>query len=177
MPLRPCPVSGRARLHGSTGRRVLSHAVVLTARMSSYVTDYTSSSDRTQHHMPNGLVWVGSPGPSAVVSAQSNGHRWSGLLGRLRPSWQSGGFLAVRLDGPLKHRNHQLINIEVSGAPLLLGGGRKGRVTWEPPLSSFIISKLAVDSQDFKDDCDSIVADRGGEGLRQKDNQQDTERL
>lgn len=39
-------------------------------------------------------------------------------------------------------------------------GGRKGRVTWEPPLSSFIISKLAVDSQDFKDYCDSIVADR-----------------
>ena len=33
------------------------------------------------------LVWVGSPGPSAVVSTQPNGHRWLGLLCLLQPSW------------------------------------------------------------------------------------------
>ena len=33
------------------------------------------------------LVWVGSPGPSAVVSTQPNGHRWLGLLCILQPSW------------------------------------------------------------------------------------------
>ncbi len=38
--------------------------------------------------------------------------------------------------------------------------GGKGRVTWELPLSSFILAKLALDSQDIKDYCDSMVADR-----------------
>lgn len=33
------------------------------------------------------LVWVGSPGRSAVVSTQPNGHRWLGLLCLLQPSW------------------------------------------------------------------------------------------
>lgn len=33
------------------------------------------------------LVWVGSPGPSAVVSTQPNGHRWLGLFCLLQPSW------------------------------------------------------------------------------------------
>lgn len=56
------------------------------------------------------------------------------------------------------------INIEVSGAPRCssisarcLEGG-KGRITWELPLSSFILAKLALDSQDIKDYCDSVVA-------------------
>lgn len=58
------------------------------------------------------------------------------------------------------------INIEFSGAPhcssisaCYLEGG-KGRVTWELPLSSFILSKLALDTQDIRDYCDSVVADR-----------------
>lgn len=58
------------------------------------------------------------------------------------------------------------INIEVSGAPhcssisaCCLEEG-KGCVTWELPLSSFILAKLALDSQDIKDYCDSMVADR-----------------
>lgn len=60
------------------------------------------------------------------------------------------------------------INIEVSGAPCCssisarcLEGG-KGRITWELPLSSFILAKLALDSQDIKDYCGSAVADRAG---------------
>uniref|UniRef100_A0A673C5M9 Uncharacterized protein n=1 Tax=Sphaeramia orbicularis TaxID=375764 RepID=A0A673C5M9_9TELE len=49
------------------------------------------------------------------------------------------------------------INIEVSGAPhcgstsaCCMEGG-KGRAAWELPLSSFILTKLALDSQDIKD--------------------------
>lgn len=48
---------------------------------------------------------------------------------------------------------------------LCLEGG-KGRVTWELPLSSFILAKLALDSQDIKDYCDSIMAN----GVRWQEN-------
>lgn len=191
------------------------------------------------------LVWVVSPGPSAVVSTQPNGHRWLGLLCLLQSSWhgslgrpaapwpaasmghsntaitswcfvsigvardeiwlstlkygsscreiqqhvkccrwaiqwhpwfphlwpkrsrvkgggRGGGFgwrETVQLYCTMQQSDSGLllcqINIEVSGAPhcssisaCCLEGG-KGHVTWELPLSSFILAKLALDSQDI----------------------------
>lgn len=57
------------------------------------------------------------------------------------------------------------INLEVSGAPCCSISAcclerREGRVTWELPLSSFILCKLALHSQDIEDYCDSAVEDR-----------------
>lgn len=57
------------------------------------------------------------------------------------------------------------INIEVSGAPCCSLSAcclerREGRVTWELPVSSFNLAKLALHSHDFEDYCHSGVEDR-----------------
>lgn len=56
-------------------------------------------------------------GSAAVVSTQSNGHRWPGLLRLLQLSWQSGISLAPCPDGPLQHSDHQLVLCQHQGGP------------------------------------------------------------
>lgn len=97
-------------------------------------------------------------------------HSWNGVRERMRRVTGFGWIETVQLYCSMQQSDRGLllcqINIEVSGAPhsnsisaCCLEGG-KGRITWELPLSSFILAKLALDSQDIKDYCDSAVADR-----------------